>query len=215
MAEARTLERTVVYVGPNLLIPGDRSGPPLQPDTRYICFEKPNYLEGPGLTDLDRDAINNLANPFARPAATYIHKGDAPAKQVHESLPEEIRRLVDLRFVSARATGLEPDSVDEVHIYNVLSDSSVGLPIHFFLEAFRILRKGGSLYTGETLSPENFPLREALRMPGVEPDNSTVLFGPLEGTITPDEMELVERLTGRNLPSSVYPGAYILKVERE
>jgi hypothetical protein len=128
------LERTVVYIGMFTHLPGSKEGPALREHTKYLCYEK-NDSE----------------------SSTY--PWEKIVREVYDLLDASIKQDVHLIFREDNVTRLDSQSVDEVHVYNVFSDPSVPKKScdELFDDAVRILKPGGHLYSGETITPTGYP----------------------------------------------------------
>lgn len=133
-----TPERTVAYFGPGYCLPGDKSGPLLRPNTLYLCFEPPWSTR--------------------RPERIM-------AVETYRLLPPEIKTWVKMIRRSGKKTGLPDSSVDEVHVYNLLTGWKNPRRVEEFIhEGLRIVKPCGSVFTGETRTPEHYPLDRLLAL---------------------------------------------------
>lgn len=127
--------KTVAYFGPGDLLPDSLNGPRLRADVKYICFELCNTIDG-------QLSLGTLAE-----------------------LPEAAKISIDFRDRSAVNTDLWPASVDEVHIYNVLSDPSFKDQKKMLKEAARIVSSKGWIFIGETRTPHYWPIEKYSKIP--------------------------------------------------
>jgi hypothetical protein len=118
------VEKTAVYLGSGLCIPGHKNGPALKEFTRYICIDTPK-----------------------------TNFWSATGQSVYDRLPGSVKKRVQLLRVSAKDTGIKEGSIDEVHLHNILGDRNILEGEKIFFEALRITRGGGLIYVGEILSP--------------------------------------------------------------
>jgi len=124
--------KEVVHIGCFSHMPGNNSGPKIEPGTHYTCFELIDHFKE--FIDKTYDELPQLAKDqvtliFSHPSNNYRN---------------------------GRSTGLESDSIDEVHMYNVLGDPKIENLDDFFVESRRILKLGKSFYIGETNTPYSF-----------------------------------------------------------
>lgn len=118
------VEKTAVYLGSGLCIPGHKNGPKMNEFTRYICIDTPK-----------------------------TNFWSAVGQSVYDRLPGSVKKRVQLRRLCAKDTGIKEGSIDEVHLHNVLGDRNILEGEKIFLEALRITLGGGHIYVGEILSP--------------------------------------------------------------
>ncbi len=116
------------YFGPGYCPPGNEYGPYLNPNAIYLCFDRGKEAEG----------------AFALGTYNYRHQC--------------IKDLVKYFKADITNINLKDCSVDEVHIYNVLSAYYVHAKKEIVEEAVRIVKKDGMIYIGETRTPEKHTL---------------------------------------------------------
>jgi hypothetical protein len=126
----------VVHIGCLNMLPGSPQGPAVSENTKYTCFEHPDLLN-----EIDKRHID----------------------EEYKKIPEELRARVSVEFRNAENTGLLSDSIDEVHMYNVLGYGSTKNKEEIINEAHRILKPLKQLYVGETIPPP-YPFEDLLIM---------------------------------------------------
>jgi len=110
----------------------------------YIgCFNQiPGARNGPKLKEDTQYICYELIDRFR----DYI-------EMEYDTIPEIQKKQVELKFSNARHTRLKDETIDEVHMYNILGDPNINDIDEFLIESRRILKSEKSLYVGETNTP--------------------------------------------------------------
>lgn len=157
--------KTIVYIGPGWCIPGHQNGPKLQENFKYICIETPN---------------NNLWNSVGQ--------------GFYDRFPIPLKNRVQLIRARGENTGLEDNSVDEVHLYNILGDVRIKNREKIFIEAIRITKLAGNIYVGEILTP--YPIESLIKTGNEYGLTSKILINGTTSGIKEEDKETFYSLIG-------------------
>lgn len=170
--------KTVVHLGSGYSIPGHREGPVLQPHTNYFCVD---------------------------PCQDWF---GATGKCYYKALPDKIKKHVKLIFRDGRNTPFSSESIDEVHMYNVLSYREVKDKQGLLDEAMRILKDSGSFFVGELITPEEHPL-SVLRNRMSDYDQELLFLNGSPSPLSVDEV--IDMTGGMTVPTRLDKLAYIVR----
>ncbi|MCF7871982.1 hypothetical protein K9L97_03015 [Candidatus Woesearchaeota archaeon] len=121
--------KKILYVGCGFSIPGHHQGPKFNENNRYFCADIKSWQSQTG-------------------------------RCYYKNLPLEIKKHSHLIWSDGKKLSIKSNSMNEVHAHNVLGDPNISSKRKYLFldEMLRVLNNTGTIFIGETVTPQVYPL---------------------------------------------------------